>query len=90
MYCLKQCVGKSNCKLQDRVSGHRFHMNDLVFDDQIDDATLAEHLNLVHNLDTVEFFNLGFAFTVLQLSPFDLDVNRVGKQVNIHASFWFK
>ena len=90
MYCLKQYVGKSNCKLQARVSGHRSHMNDLVFDDQIDDATLAEHLNLVHNLDAVEFFNLGFAFTVLQLSPFDLDVNRVGKQVNIHASFWFK
>ena len=44
MYCLKQYVGKSNCKLQARVSGHRSHMNDLVFDDKIDDATLAEHL----------------------------------------------
>ena len=73
MYCTKQYVGKSTCKLQSRISGHRTHMGDVVFEIDNDDASLAEHLKVDHNLETVELFNLGYVFTVLQLSPVDLD-----------------
>ena len=66
-------MGKSKNRLQKRVSGHRSHMNDIVFDSDNDDATLAEHLKLVHCLEGSELFNHSFSFTVLQLSPLDLD-----------------
>lgn len=73
IYCSKQYVGKSTCKLQTRISGHRTHMHDLIFDEDDDEATLAEHLKFEHNMETVELFNLSFLFTILQLSPFNLD-----------------
>ena len=38
-----------------------------------DDATLAEHLKVVHGLEGSDLFNLSYSFTVLQLSPHDLD-----------------
>lgn len=71
-FCLKQYVGKTNNKLQSRISGHRSHMGDSSFDES-DDAALAEHLKLEHDLHTVELFNLGFNFTVLELGAFNLD-----------------
>ena len=73
IHCSKQYVGKSTNRLQKRVSGHRSHMNDIVFDSDSDDATLAEHLKMVHCLEGSELFNHSFSFTVLQLSPLDLD-----------------
>ncbi len=73
MYCCKQYVGKSCNRMHSRINGHRSHVGDLVFDEHDDEATLAEHLKLAHNLDTVELFNLSYAFTVLQLSPSSLD-----------------
>ena len=48
-------------------------MHDLIFDEDDDEATLAEHLKFDHSMDTVELFNLSFLFTILQLSPFNLD-----------------
>ena len=48
-------------------------MHDLIFDEDDDEATLAEHLKFEHNMETVELFNLSFLFTILQLSPFNLD-----------------
>ena len=73
LHCLKQYVGKSTNKLQKRISGHRSHMNDLVFDSENDDASLAEHLKLSHSVMDPELFNHSFSFTVLQVSPLDLD-----------------
>ncbi|KAL5257921.1 hypothetical protein ACHWQZ_G012763 [Mnemiopsis leidyi] len=73
LHCHKQYVGKSTNKLQKRISGHRAHMNDTVFDPDNDDATLAEHLKLVHGVMDGELFNHSYNFTVLQLSPQDLD-----------------
>ena len=63
----------TNCKLQKRISGHRSHMNDLVFDSENDDASLAEYLKLSHSVMDPELFNHSFSFTVLQVSPLDLD-----------------
>ena len=48
-------------------------MKDLVFDSENDDATLAEHLRLSHNVIDPDLFNHSYSFTVLQVSPFDLD-----------------
>ena len=74
LHCLKQYVGKSTNKLQKRIiSGHRSHMNDLVFDSKNDDASLAEHLKLSHSVMDPDLFNNSFSFTVLQVSPLDLD-----------------
>ena len=47
-------------------------MGDHDFEDS-DDAALAEHLKLEHNFQTVELFNLGFSFTVLEFGAFNLD-----------------
>ena len=38
-----------------------------------DDATLAEHLKLFHGVVDFDLFNHSFSFTVLQVSPHDLD-----------------
>ena len=48
-------------------------MSDLVFDSDTDDATLAEHLSLSHNVSDPVLFNHSYSFTVLQVSPLDLD-----------------
>ena len=42
-------------------------------DTYIDDATLAEHSKLVHGVMDGDLFNHSYNFTVLQLSPQDLD-----------------
>ena len=72
-HCLKQYVGKSTNKLQKRISGHRSHMNDLVFDSENDYASLAEHLKLSHSVMDPDLFNHSFSFTIHQVSPLDLD-----------------
>ena len=41
--------------------------------DESDDATLAEHLKLDHDFQSVELFNLGFNFTVLEVGSRNLD-----------------
>jgi len=71
--CNKQYAGKSVNKLQKRISGHRSHVGDEVFDEDSDEATLAEHLQVCHNLTTVDHFNNNYSFTVLENSPKDLD-----------------
>ena len=47
-------------------------MSDISFDDS-DDATLAEHLKVEHEFHSVELFNLGYNFTVLEIGSFNLD-----------------
>ena len=47
-------------------------MRDDAFDEG-DDATLAEHLKLDHDFQSVELYNLGFNFTVLEVGPCNLD-----------------
>ena len=77
LLCQKQYTGKTTNKLQQRISGHRSHVNrppdELPKPEDTDEATLAEHLNLVHNMDSVELFNLSYSFTVLQLEPRNID-----------------
>ena len=43
-------IGKSTCKLQTRISGHRTHIH-MIFDEHDDEATLAEHLKFDHSMD---------------------------------------
>ena len=72
IHCSKQYSGKTTGKMQKRVCGHRGHMYDVIFDDS-DEATLAQHLKTDHNFDTIELFNLSYVFTILEISPHDLD-----------------
>ena len=69
---MKQYTGRTANKLQSRISGHRSHVGDTVYDDS-DDAALAEHLHEVHGLDRVEHFNQNYEFTVLEINPRNLD-----------------
>ena len=48
-------------------------MNDTDFDLDNDDAALAEHLKLFHSVTNFDLFNHSYSFTVLQVSPHDLD-----------------
>jgi len=73
--CNKQYTGKSVCKLQRRISGHRSHVGDEVFDEESDEATLAEHLQVCHNLTTTDLFDESYWFTVLENSPKNLDIS---------------
>ena len=73
VHCSMQYVGKSTNKLQKRISGHRTHMKDSDFDQDNDDATLAEHLISHHGVTDGDLFNHSYSFTVLQLAPHDLD-----------------
>ena len=70
--CEKQYVGQSVNRLQKRISGHRTHLRDTDFD-ETDEATLAEHLKLDHNFNTLPLFNSSYSFTVLELDPKHLD-----------------
>jgi hypothetical protein len=82
--CPKQYVGKTNNKLKTRISGHRNNMSDISFDDS-DDATLAEHLKVEHEFHSVELFNLGYDFTVLEIGSFNLD-GLASLQLYIHLA----
>jgi hypothetical protein len=73
LHCSKQYVGKSTNKLQTRISGHRSHKNNTAFDPDTDDATLAEHLHLCHDVTDSDSFNHSYSFTVLQISSYDID-----------------
>ena len=70
--CNKQYTGKTVTRLQNRISGHRTHVGDTEFDES-DEAALVQHLVEDHNFDTIDRFNLNFSFTVVELSPHDLD-----------------
>ena len=70
--CDKQYTGKTVNKLQQRISGHRSHVGDTTFD-ETDEAALAEHLSEDHNYDSVGLFNHSYTFTVLEISPHNLD-----------------
>ena len=48
-------------------------MNDTDFDLDYHDATLAEHLKLFHGVADFNLFDHSYSFTVLQISPHDLD-----------------
>ncbi len=75
--CNKQYTGKSTNKLQTRIVGHRSHVGyDSDYDDIInesDEKTLAEHLQEAHIFSSVDQFNSKFLFTVLEVSPRNLD-----------------
>jgi len=75
LICQKQYAGKTTCKLQTRISGHRSHVNKttktILLD--TDEAALVEHLKTHHQPVTTELFNLNYSFTVLQINPPDLD-----------------
>ena len=73
--CNKQYTGKSSNKLQTRIAGHRSHVG---YEDGLiiesDERTLAEHLQEIHHLHSVDTFNSNYSFTVLELSPRNLDL----------------
>ena len=77
LICQKQYAGKTTCKLQTRIAGHRSHVNKttktILLD--TDEAALSEHLKTHHQLatSTTELFNLNYSFTVVQINPSDLD-----------------
>ena len=73
--CNKQYTGKSSNKLHTRIIGHRSHVGytDENFINESDEKTLAEHLKEVHNFDSVDHFNSNYSFTVLEVSPRNLD-----------------
>ena len=56
-------TGKSTTKLQSRISGHRSHVGDDVFDE----AKLAEHIQSTHNLSSIDLFNRYYSFSVLEV-----------------------
>ena len=64
LLCQKQYTGKTTNKLQKRISGHRSHVkkppDETPKPEDTDEATLAEHLKLVHNMDSVEMFNISY------------------------------
>ena len=72
--CNKQYTGKSTTKLQTRISGHRSHVGDMTFDSETDEATLAEHLHDEHNITLVDQFNSNYSFTIIEISPRNLDI----------------
>ena len=73
--CNKQYTGKSTIKLQTRIAGHRSHVG---YEDGLtiesDERTLAEHLQEIHHLHSVDTFNSNYSFNVLELSPGNLDL----------------
>ena len=74
--CNKQYVGKTDNRLQCRISGHRSHVKkDQVAEEDrdTDEAALADHLKDEHAMATVALFNLSYSFTILQIEPGDLD-----------------
>lgn len=74
--CCKQYVGKTDDKLQSRISGHRSHMKSSEISESSEDsdvAALADHLKEDHHLSTVDDFNNQYMFTILQLDPLQLD-----------------
>ena len=81
LLCEAQYVGKTDTKLQKRISGHRGHVNKKPekkkkkndkFQKE-DEGALAEHMRKEHGLTTVDQFNCTFVFTILQVEPRDLD-----------------
>ena len=70
---------KTDNRLQKRISVHRTHVRSIslngnaVVELSDDLNTLAQHLKEVHNLDSVEAFNLSYTFTILQINPRNLD-----------------
>ena len=72
-HCGKQYVGKTCQCLRTRISGHRTHVGGIEFLES-DESTLAEHLHTDHNFDSVNLFNSGYNFTVLELFPHNLDL----------------
>ena len=74
--CCKQYVGKTDDKLQSRISGHRGHMKSREvseLEEESDVAALADHLRQEHQLTLTEEFNQNYVFTILKLDPCDLD-----------------
>ena len=76
LICEKQYTGKTTCKLQTRISGHRSHINKttktILLD--TDEAALCEHLKTHHQPATyTELFNINYSFTVVQINPPDLE-----------------
>ena len=77
LLCQKQYSGQTTNNLRTRINGHRSHMTK-EFDPNkdtrhLDEATLAQHLKEVHNLDTVELFNTCYTFSILEVDPQNLD-----------------
>ena len=74
--CKKQYTGKTDNRLQKRISGHRSHVKkppdpkDRIIDS--DEAVLALHMH-EHNFKSVELFNVNYSFTILEFDPPDLD-----------------
>ena len=86
--CKKQYSGKTTTQIRTRICGHRCHVYDLLFDEESDTAALVEHLvlehgfmmrypgcddNVDHNLLSPQLFNSSFYFTVVEISPSNLD-----------------
>ena len=73
--CRLQYTGKTTTFIRSRICVHRSHVGDSMFDDESDEAALAEHLQVVHKLDSVDHFNSNYTFTILENSPKDLDAS---------------
>ena len=81
--CKLQYTGKTDNRLQKRISGHRSHVEDSEDDssdadeeddeeEDSDEKALAEHLSTAHGLDSVAGFNASYSFTILQQNPRNL------------------
>ena len=46
----------------------------MTFDSETDEATLAEHLHDEHNITLVDQFNSNYSFTIIEISPRNLDI----------------
>ena len=52
----KKYTEKSATKIQFRISNHRSHVGDDFFDPDTDEATLTEHIQDYHNLNSLDLF----------------------------------
>ena len=79
LLCQMQYTGQTTTKTQKRVCAHRSHVNKQLEDkesddeDKNDEAALAEHLKLAHNIESVELFDQSYVFTILEIEPENLD-----------------
>ena len=80
--CNKQYTGKSSNKLKTRIVGQRSRVgySDDKFINDLDEKTLAEHLQEVHHFVSDDQFNSNYSFTILEVSPRNLEIsqNKVG------------
>ena len=70
--CNKQYTEKSSNKLETIITGHRYPVG-YSDDNCINEKTLVEHLQEVRHFVSVDQFNSNYSFTILEVSPRNLD-----------------